>query len=229
MPLSDEIDMNALATLVVAWRSGRNAYVRVVKAGGDVTEALREYAKTAIDKIAHGQGRSYNPDDEQEDECPFLTTDRSELLDTALLEQLNLGASLPWATSDEIRKQTLALYGLLVGNDPDSRITFVRKGNPVRLATKSVVGVFDQTLTRVRQPILAFDSTFDVVFRGNASGSCIRRTSKGYSRRATRYSRKRQNGPSRSAVTCPWLTIVNSGLPNGYGKTQLCDAKSKAS
>jgi hypothetical protein len=168
MPLSEEIDMNALATLVVAWRSGQNAYVRVVKAGGDVTEALREHAKAAIDKITNRQGRPYNPDDEQADECPFLTTDRSELLDTALLEQLNRGASLPLATSDEIRKQTLALYALLIGNEPDSRITFVRRGNPVRLATKSIVGVFDQTLTRVRQPILAFDSSFDVVFRGNA-------------------------------------------------------------
>jgi hypothetical protein len=168
MLLPEEIDMNALATLVVAWRSGQNAYVRVVKAGGDVTQALREHAKAAMDKIALGRGRPYNPDDEQEDECPFLTADRSELLDTALLEQLTLGASLPSATSDVIRKQTLALYALLIGNDPDSRITFVRRGNPVRLAAKSIVGVFDQTLTRVRQPILAFDSTFDVVFRGNA-------------------------------------------------------------
>lgn len=168
MPLSEEIDMNALATLVVAWRSGQNAYVRVVKAGGDVIDALREHAKTSIDKIGHGQGRPYNPDDEQEDECPFLTTDRSELLDTALLEQLNRGVSLPSATANDIRKQTLTLYALLIGNDPDSRITFVRRGNPVRLATKSIVGVFDQTLTRLRQPILAFDSTYDVIFRGDA-------------------------------------------------------------
>ncbi len=164
MPLSEEIDMDALATLVVAWRSGRNTYVRVVKAGGEVTGALRVLAKAAVDKITLGQGRPYNPDDEQEDECPFLSTDRSELLDTSLLEQLDRGASLPSATSEDIRKQTLALYALLVGNDPGSRITFVRRGNPVRLATKSVVGVFDETLTRVRQPILAFDSTFDVVF-----------------------------------------------------------------
>lgn len=168
MPLAEEIDMNALATLVVAWRSGRNTYVRVVKSGGDVISSLREYSKAAFNNIARGQGRPYNPDNEQEEECPFLTTDRSELLDTALLEQLDRGASLPPITPEEMRERTLALYAILIGNDPDSRISFVRKGSPVRLATKSVVGVFDQTLTRVREPILAFDSAFDVVLRGNS-------------------------------------------------------------
>jgi hypothetical protein len=142
--------------------------VRVVKAGGDVIDALREYAKGVFNKVAHDQGRPYNPDDEQEAECPFLTTDRSELLDTALLEQLDRGASLPPITPDEMRERTLALYAILIGNNPDSRITFVRRGSPVKLATKSVVGIFDQTLTRVRQPVLAFDSTFDIILRANA-------------------------------------------------------------
>jgi hypothetical protein len=168
MPLSDEIDMSALATLVVAWRSRQNVDVRAVKAGEEVVEALREHAQEAVDKIATGQGCPYNPDDEQEAECPFLTADRSEVLDTALLEQLNRGASLRQASPDDMRQQTLALYAVLVGDDPDSRIAFVRRGNPVRLATKSVVGVFDQTLTRVQQPILAFDASFDVIFHGDA-------------------------------------------------------------
>ena len=45
---------------------------------------------------------------------------------------------------------------------------FVRKGNPVSLATKGVVAVFDDTLTRVTRPILAFDSTFDVILLGSS-------------------------------------------------------------
>ena len=65
--------------------------------------------------------------------------------------------------ADELRKRTLALYALLIGNDPGSRVIFVRKGNPVSLASKGVVAVFDDTLTRVTRPILAFDSTFDVI------------------------------------------------------------------
>src|SRR5215467_5751463 len=133
MPLPEEIDMDALATLVVAWRSGRNTYARFVKAGGAVTAALRGYAKEAVSKITNGQGRPYNPDDEQEDECPFLTTDRSELLDTSLLEQLDRGASLLPATAQDMREHALALYAVLIGNDPGSRIVFVRRGNPVSL------------------------------------------------------------------------------------------------
>ena len=104
--------------------------------------------------ITSGHGRPYNPDDEQDEDTAFLTASQDELLDTALLEQLRTGSSLPLIGADELRKRTLALYALLIGNDPDSRVIFVRKGNPVSLATKGVVAVFDDTLTRVTQPIL---------------------------------------------------------------------------
>ena len=118
--------------------------------------------------ITSGQGRPYNPDDEQDEDANFLTASQDELLDTALLEQLRIGSSLPLIGADELGKRTLALYALLIGNDPDSRVIFVRKGNPVSLATKGVVAVFDDTLTRVTRPILAFDSTFDVILLGTS-------------------------------------------------------------
>jgi hypothetical protein len=57
----------------------------------------------------------------------------------------------------------LVLYALLIGNDPDSRAIFVRKGNPVSLAAKGLVAIFDNALVRVTHPILAFDSAFDLV------------------------------------------------------------------
>lgn len=79
-----------------------------------------------------------------------------------------MGSSLPLIAADELRKRTLALYALLIGDDPDSRAIFVRKGNPVSLAGKGVVAVFDDALTRVTRPILAFDSTFDVVLLGSS-------------------------------------------------------------
>ena len=163
MAAIEQIDIGADATLIVAWRAGHNAQGAMLKAGGDVIDALRGHARDSLNTIAAGNGRPYNPDDEQEEETPFLTANQDELLDTALLEELRLGASLPLIGPGELRKRTLALYALLIGNDPDSRAIFVRKGNPVSLATKSVVAVFDDTLTRVTQPILAFDPTFDVI------------------------------------------------------------------
>jgi hypothetical protein len=164
-----EIDIVGAATLVVAWRTGRNAHGAMIRAGGQVIDALHGYAQEALSAIASGHGRPYNPDDEQDQDAAFLTANQEELLDAALLEQLRKGSSLPLIGPDELRKHTLALYALLIGNDPDSRAIFVRKGNPVSLATKSVVAVLDNTLTRVTQPILAFDSTFDVILLGNSA------------------------------------------------------------
>jgi hypothetical protein len=155
--------MDAAATLIVAWRTGRGASGAVLKSGGQVIGALREYARNAVHTVTSGHGLPYNPDDDQEDDVPFLTASPDELLDTALLEQIRLGASLPLITLDDLQRRTLALYALLIGDDPDSRVIFVRRGNPVSLATKSMVAVFDETLTRVTRPVLAFDSAFDAV------------------------------------------------------------------
>lgn len=163
MAAVQQIDVNGAATLIIAWRTGHSAHGAVLKAGGAVLAALREYAQDCLDAITTGHGRPYNPDDDQEDDTAFLTANQDELLDTALLERVRLGSSLPLATPDDIRGRTLALYALLLGDDPDSRAIFIRKGNPVSLASKGIVGVFDDTLTRVTQPILAFDNSFDVV------------------------------------------------------------------
>lgn len=163
-----DIDIGAAATLIVAWRTGHNAHGAVLRAGGEVIEALRGYAQESVHTIGSGHGRPYNPDNEQDEDTPFLTANQDELLDTALLEQLRLGSSLPLIGAHELHKRTLALYALLIGDDPDARAIFVRKGNPVSLAAKSVVAIFDDTLTRVRMPILAFDSAFDVILLGSS-------------------------------------------------------------
>jgi hypothetical protein len=168
MSASEEIDMNAAATLVVAWRTGRNAHGAVLKAGGQVIDALREYARESLEVVSSGNMRPYNPDDEQDEEVSVLSASQDELLDTALLEQISIGSSLALISPEELRRRTIALYALLIGNDPDSRVIFIRRGNPVQLATKNIVAVFDQTLTRVTNPILAFDSIFDVILHGSA-------------------------------------------------------------
>jgi hypothetical protein len=166
MATTGEIDTDGAATLIVAWRGGPHAYCRVVKAGRDVIETMRGYAVTAVQRISGGDGRAYDPDDIQEQEQAFLSADREELLDTALLAQIERGASLPLVTPDDLRRQRITLYALLIGNNPSSRTSFIRKGSPVKLAMQGrLVTVFDQTLTRVTEPILAFDEKFDIVLK----------------------------------------------------------------
>ncbi|MEU8197921.1 Kiwa anti-phage protein KwaB-like domain-containing protein [Microbispora amethystogenes] len=138
-----------------------------MKVGGPVVETLRGYAAKAIDSVCTGDGRPYDPNDEQDDECSYVTADPEELLDTAVVERLKEGASLPQIKSDELRKRRLALYALLIGDDPDHRTAFIRRANPVSLASKSLVTVFEDTLTKLEAPILAFDAKFDVILNEN--------------------------------------------------------------
>lgn len=150
---------------MVAWRTGHRAHGRTIKAGGDVMALLQRYAETALDKVRTADGRRYDPNDEQDDECPYLEADREELLDTSLLSEILQAASLQQATDDDLLKRSLALYALVCGDDPDRPTAFVRKRNPVQLAKKSLVAVFDGTLTRVEKPLLAFDQQYDLIIR----------------------------------------------------------------
>jgi hypothetical protein len=162
-----ELDMDGPATLVVVWRTGRNAHGRAVKAGGPVMRHLTASATRALERIRVGDSRPYDPNDEPDDECFYLEAERDELLDTAILDEIQKGASLPLISPDDLRARSLALYALIVGSDPSKLTAFVRRGNPVQLAKKSLVAFFDSTLTRIEKPILTFDEFFDVViFRG---------------------------------------------------------------
>lgn len=126
--------------------------------------ALRTYAAEALDLVRTNSGRVYDPNDEQdEDDDAYLETSLDELLDTALLEELLRAASLPQATTDDLRRRSLALYALVVGRDPQRLTAFVRRGNPVKLAKKGLVAMFDDTLVRVERPLLAFDNRYDVI------------------------------------------------------------------
>ena len=44
-----EIDIADAATLIVAWRAGRNAHGAVLRAGGQVIDAMRGYAGESLD------------------------------------------------------------------------------------------------------------------------------------------------------------------------------------
>jgi hypothetical protein len=168
----------------------------VLKSGGDVIASLRRYATAALDTVRTAEGRPYDPNDEQDDESPYLEADRDELLDTALLDTILKAASLPQATDDDLRKRTLALYALVIGDDPDKLTAFVRRGNPVQLAKKGLVTVFDRTLTRELKDRCSrlTKSTTSSSFRVRCM-SLIRRILKACLRKAKRFLLRPPNGP----------------------------------
>lgn len=155
------------ATLVVAWRSGKIAACRVVRTDREIITGLLEHAEKILQIVRNREGRAYDPDDAHSDDNGYLSASQEELLDTALLAQIKRGDDLPPITLDELGTKRLALYALLVGDNADTRLVFIRKGSPVSLTTRSLVGIFDQRLERVTNPILSFDSTFDLILYGN--------------------------------------------------------------
>jgi hypothetical protein len=150
-------------SVVIAWRTGKNAHARTVKAGGEVTQALRSYAQQTLSTINDGAGHPYDPNGEQDDDHAYLEASTDELLDTALLAEIRKGASLHAAVKEDFQRP-LALYAVVAGADPENLVAFVRRGNPVQLAKKGLVAAaVDQTLTRVADALFAFDRQFDLV------------------------------------------------------------------
>ncbi len=155
-----QIDTGGPLALVVAWRTGARVVTRLVKTRGAVEDALRQAA--ADTTAAMTDGHPYSPDVDIEDNT-HLVAARDELLDTELVDQLEMGSSLPLATDDEVRTRPLVCYAAVIGSG-DSRTVFIRKRNPVQLATKSIVArLLDGTLDHVEYPLLAFDSRYDMV------------------------------------------------------------------
>jgi len=147
--------------LVVAWRVGRNVVARKVKIGGPVEEALSQYATDAAAVVEASEGRQYDPDEDQE-ELGYVFSSRAEAWDTALLEELWKGDALPNLEPEELGK-TFVCYAALVGSGPSTAL-YIRKSNPISLATKSLVaGYIGGALTKVENRVFAFDSNFDVI------------------------------------------------------------------
>jgi len=168
MAISSNINLSARhTTLVVAWRSGKIAACRVVRTDREIINGLLRHAERYLRIVREDQGRAYDPDNAFSDDSGYLSASQEELLDTALLAQIKRGEELPPITIDEVRSKKLTLYALLIDADPDSNLIFIRRGNPVSLSTKSLVGIFDQSLEHVSNPVLSFDSTFDLMLYGN--------------------------------------------------------------
>ena len=161
-----DLNLNGSASLVVAWRTDRRAHGRLVKVGGDLVKTLQSYAKDQFAVIAQAEPRPYDPDDiQEEDDCTVLSTNLDEIFDTPLLEELRTGSSLRLIGPSELRERKIVCYALLIGNRSDDRIIFIKKTNPIKLTKKGAISTFlgDQTLTKLSEPLLAFDENFDVV------------------------------------------------------------------
>ena len=124
---------------------------------------MRRFATDALEFIEDSPGAVYDPGAEQDEDDGFLRASTDELLDTALLAEVRKGHSLDPVTTDDLRR-SIALYALAVGEDPEKLTIFVRRRTPVQLARKGIVATLvDQSLTKVKDALFAFDREFDFI------------------------------------------------------------------
>ncbi|WP_190394411.1 Kiwa anti-phage protein KwaB-like domain-containing protein [Nocardiopsis quinghaiensis] len=156
------IPTSGSATLIGAWRTGKKVHGRYIRFGGDLQSELQRYAKEAAERITTGTGKDYDPDDEK-GEADFLKIQHEELQDTAVVEVLKKATTLQNADSRELKKKKLAFYSLILGDNPERRSIFIKVGNPIKLAEKSLVGIFDNSLTQIKDPVFQFEDNWDIV------------------------------------------------------------------
>lgn len=157
---TDKVKLEGTPQLTVAWSTGNSYAGAHVLVGGELAARLLEFAEEACANL--GNGHSYAPDADMEDST-HLVASRGDLHDTKLLDTLELGSSLPPASEKDLVGKSLICYALVVGVGP-TQVILVRKRTPIALGTKALVGrMVSGEVTKVTEPLLAFDRNFDVI------------------------------------------------------------------
>lgn len=154
-------DWSALDTgsllLEVGWESSaRHVQARRLPVSADVAAELSEPVDVTLDLLASRKPVLYSPDLELDDD-QYAVVPR-EQLDPAssMLTELERLTPAEGAKDDLTRR--LLFYALAVG-PADGRVVFIRQSNPRANLARGLVTVFDNELSRVTHPLLAFDRT----------------------------------------------------------------------
>lgn len=149
--------------LAVAWRTAQRSHGRKLNTGGDLQQYLQQIVDQT-DSIVDGSTiEAYRPDGGEPEPGILFSTEISDRIDTALIEELNRGEDLDFAERNELRKHRLSCYALITGMEGNQRL-YLRRQNPVRLAGKRLYSsLMNGPLTEVQDPVLSFDDRIDVV------------------------------------------------------------------
>lgn len=168
------VDLEGTLTLTVAWRSGRKMKLGRVETGPDVDIAFREIVEATISDLHTRSAEDWAPDADltaetylvidadQLGDAPILTT---EFLGTPLAEVLKQAQTIPTLNPGNLPVADLAFYALTIDRQEGSRVTLLRRSNPRRgLRKASFFAGLGDSLSRIEEPIFAFDGLIDLVF-----------------------------------------------------------------
>lgn len=185
-------DSEAALTFFVGWLSGKSYQLRRINLHVTVEKEFRKVAreliygpddeKARMGRTTHVKGllertsESWAADAQifpetylecaidEVGEAPRLT---SRPADERLLEVLKAAEELEVVQPKELEKKRLSIYGFAIGV-PGDRTVFIRRANPRRgLGAGKFFGRYSDVLTRVTEPVFAFDEIIDLVVAGN--------------------------------------------------------------
>ncbi|MDA8395857.1 MAG: hypothetical protein M0T72_11605 [Candidatus Dormibacteraeota bacterium] len=159
----------------------------------DVAEALRSICQATLDALGARTAIPYADDLAFESETQYLlvpidvlTTrrpkprpgrrraDASEQmpeveLDASAREVLDNASSLDDLDASRLASMSFAFYAVVVGDNPDQRVSFVERWNPYRAGLSGhLTTFFGDKLRRVAGPLLVFQQSFDMVVTKSA-------------------------------------------------------------
>lgn len=172
-----QVDLTGDLTLTVAWRSGTKVKLGRIETGGAVDVEFRALIAEAIDDIEDRSPEPWAPDADLSAET-YLVIARDQLGDAPLLanefqgrslvEVLGTSQTIPVVHAGDLPAADLVFYALTIDHVGGGRVSFLRRSNPRRGLRKAPLyaGLRD-ALTRIEEPIFAFDGFVDMVFVGD--------------------------------------------------------------
>ena len=154
-------DWSALDTgsllLEVGWESSAHrVQVRRLPVSAGVAAELHEPIAATLDILASRTPVLYSPDLDLDDD-QYAVVPR-EQLDPASSMLTELEKLTPAEGGKDDLTRRLLFYALAVG-PADGRVVFIRRSNPRANLARGLITVFDNELSRVTHPLLAFDRT----------------------------------------------------------------------
>jgi hypothetical protein len=160
----DPADLDGALTLAVGWRRGQHVEGGRVDLTGDIADVLRQVCVDAAEQLGELEAKPYTADTYLEDE-EYLTVGSAHLDGAGeVLEIVRGAAELDRLRAQDIPSRPLLFYAMVIGDDPDERVGFIRNANPMMAAKQGrVLTTLRNALTLLQRPVFSFDDRVDVI------------------------------------------------------------------
>jgi hypothetical protein len=156
------LEIEGALTLLVVSRSRSGLEPYAVDLREDAEAAFREACHTTLTELQAAQVVVFGPDVYLESGEYLAVPDHVVGLDHPILDLLhNAGAAEALAPTDIPR---LWFYAVLVGDNPDDRLAFIRKADPHIVAkTGRAIMTLGDALRVINRPVFVIDERFDLL------------------------------------------------------------------